>query len=205
MTPAPARGPRPGRAPCTTTPTVPRRGSPLRRIGDHLSRAVWVFPGHPQQVAPARRWAATLAAALGASFGDARLITSELVTNAIQHSCSSQRGGTITVAVTSGPGLVSIHVHDLGTSTGQLPAPRPAAANGDGLAEGNRGLWIVTALAQEWGTRPAACCPVGQPGDPAAAAGGCCTWATLARQLAPGHTPMTATLDEQRRARSASA
>jgi hypothetical protein len=35
-------------------------------------------------VAPARRWAAALAAARGASPGDARIITSELVTNAIQ-------------------------------------------------------------------------------------------------------------------------
>jgi anti-sigma regulatory factor (Ser/Thr protein kinase) len=189
MTPAPARRPRPGRASWMAIPVVPHRGSPPRGGGDHLGVAVLVFPGHPQQVGPARRWAATLAGALGASPGDARLITSELVTNAIQHSCSSQRGGTITVAVTSGPGLVGIHVHDLGTSTGQLPAPRPAAANGDGLAEGNRGLWIVTALAKEWGTRPAACCPASQGGDPAAAAGGCCTWATVARQLAPGHTP----------------
>ena len=182
MTQAPAHRSAPDPVPGTTTPTVPRRGSPPRCKVDHTRVAVQVFPGHPQQVASARRWAATLAAALGASPSEARLITSELVTNAIVHTRSSQRGGTITVAITGGPGRVTIHVHDRGSSSGQTPASWPLAAKADGLAEGNRGLWIVSVLGADWGTRPAARCPASQPGDPATAAGGCCTWCTLAWQ-----------------------
>jgi anti-sigma regulatory factor (Ser/Thr protein kinase) len=166
------------------TLAVPHRGNPPGRASDSMSVAVRVFPGHPQQVAPARRWAAALAAAHGASPGDARLITSELVTNAIVHSRSSQRGGTLTVAITTEPGQITIHVHDLGTGNAgnALPAPRPVNISGAGLAEGHRGLWIVTALGTEWGTRPAAHCPATRPGDPAAVSGGCCTWCTLACQ-----------------------
>jgi anti-sigma regulatory factor (Ser/Thr protein kinase) len=149
-----------------------------------MSVAARVFPGHPQQVAAARRWAAELAAAQGASPGDARLITSELVTNAIAHTRSSQRGGRLTVAIATEPGQITIHVHDLGTGNANrmLPTRWPVDMGGDGLTEGHRGLWIVTALGSEWGTRPAADCPATQPGDPATSAGGCCTWCTLTCQ-----------------------
>jgi serine/threonine-protein kinase RsbW len=164
--------------PHPNTPAASRRASPPPGNDDHVSVAVRVFPGHPQQIAAARRWAATLAAAHGASHADACLITSELATNAVQHTRSSQRGGTITVAITSGPGQMTIHVHDLGTTTGQQPTPQPVTTDEHRLTEGNRGLWIVTVLGTGWGTRPATCCPVSQPGDPATVVGGC-TWCTL--------------------------
>lgn len=64
-------------------------------------------------------------------------VNRELAANAIAHSRSGRAGGTFTVAVAAGPDGVTIHVHDLGTGDGRVPAPRQAAD--DGLAEGGRG------------------------------------------------------------------
>ena len=83
------------------------------------------------------------------------------------------------MVVAAGPDGVTIHVHDLGTGDGRVPAPRRVADDGDHLAEGRRGLPIVIALSAESGTRLVAQCPAREPGDPAAQAGGCCAWCRL--------------------------
>jgi Histidine kinase-like ATPase domain len=105
-------------------------------------------------------------------------MVSELVTNAIQHTRSGQPGGVVMVAVADGWDGVTVHVHDLGAPGGQVPRPQPTG--GDGLAEGGRGLPIVAAISEQWGTVPAAWCPVRGPGEPAADADGRCTWCHLA-------------------------
>src|SRR5260370_22973535 len=134
-----------------------------RGLGDHLSVAAWLCPGLPEYVAGVRRWAQAVAGAWGVASADVGLAVGELVTNAIVHTRSGQPGGTVTVAVAGGWDGVTIHVHDLGAVGGQVPRPRLAAARGDGLAEGGRGLPIVAAVGEQWGTVPAACCPVWVP------------------------------------------
>jgi len=147
---------------------------------DHLNVAAWLFPGLAEHVAGVRRWAQAVASAWGALGPETGLVVSELVTNAIVHTRSGQPGGTVTVAIAGGWDAVIVHVHDLGAKSGQVPRLRSAAADGDGLAEGGRGLQIVAGVCEQWGTVPAAWCPVWGPGDPAAEVGGCCTWCRLA-------------------------
>ena len=142
--------------------------------------AVRTFAGQPEHAAQVRAWVRALAATTcPAAANSAELAAAELAANAIAHSRSGRPGGTFTVAVTAGPDGVTIHVHDLGTGDGRVPAPRRAADDGDHLAEGGRGLPIVIALSAECGTRPVAQCPAREPGDPAAQAGGCCAWCRL--------------------------
>ena len=137
-----------------------------------------MFPGLPVHVAGVRGWAQAVAEAWGACAADMGLVVSELVTNALVYTRSGLPGGIDIVAIAGGWDQVTVHVHDLGNAGGLVP--RPAAGDGDGLAEGGRGLRIVAAVGAEWGMVPAAWCPVWGPADPAAEAGGCCTWCRLA-------------------------
>jgi hypothetical protein len=157
------------------------------RPGDHLSVAAWMLPGLAEHVPGARYWAQAVAAAWGAA-ADTGLVVTELVTNAIRHTRSGLPGGTVTVAIAGGWDGVTVHVHDLGAADGQVPRPRVAAADQDGLADGGLGLPIVAAVGTRWGSIPAARCPVWGPGDPAAEADGRCTWCHLACGPGePGH------------------
>ena len=162
----------------------PMDGDPaccLAGSGDgHMSVAARMFPGCPEQVTAARRWAEALAGAWGAAGADAGLAVSELVTNALQHTRSGQPRGMITVAIAADPGGVTIHVHDLGASNGQVPRLRPTTVDLDGLADSGQGLQIVAAIGVEWGYAPAARCAAEGPDNPVADAGGCCTWCRLA-------------------------
>lgn len=72
---------------------------------------------------------------------DARLIVSELVTNAIRHTHT----GRVVVSVTRHPDRVRIVV----TDTSRIP-PAPAVPDSD--AETGRGLWLVGQLATGWGS-----------------------------------------------------
>lgn len=77
------------------------------------------------------------------------LLVSELVTNAVQHSPQST---TVTVEVLRGERTVRIAVTDAGAL---LPRPRRAASFAESsAAEHGRGLLLVEALAESWGSRP---------------------------------------------------
>jgi anti-sigma regulatory factor (Ser/Thr protein kinase) len=94
--------------------------------------------------------------------GDAELIASEYVTNAVRHTASGQ-GGAIHVTVAATPDGVRIEVTDHGSATsraaggelagesrGAAPGPaRPGA--GAWEDENGRGLLIVDSLATRWG------------------------------------------------------
>jgi anti-sigma regulatory factor (Ser/Thr protein kinase) len=152
--------------------------------------AVRVFPGQAEQAPHARRWVRALAlAANSGAADDAELVLAELFTNAVLHTASGTRGGTVTVAVTA-DGV--IHVHDLGM-TGGLPCPgltRPRPPRDGHLRESGQGLLLVAAMSTGWVHLPAARCPAAGPGD-TAAAGGCCTWCHPAAWL-PRQAPCTA-------------
>ena len=102
-------------------------------------------PGSPEQVAGARAFITrTLAGVPGVDSDAATLLTSELVTNAIQHTDSGAPGGTVTVVVIGVPGGVLVEVVDDGS------AGTPTV-KGDLLAAEGHGLFLVQALAAQWG------------------------------------------------------
>jgi anti-sigma regulatory factor (Ser/Thr protein kinase) len=110
----------------------------------------FVLPSIPESVRVAR---SRVRAALGFHHldqyaEDAAIITSELVTNAIQHACGD---GTETVGVTlvraRNPEAVTVIVSD---PSSDGPAMRETPAD----SERGRGLRIVAALSAHWGWYP---------------------------------------------------
>ena len=101
------------------------------------------FPGSQDQVAHARAFVRE--AILGCPLADdAILLTSELCTNALQHSRSGN-GGAFEVTVCCRPGSLRIEVRDNGSaSTPTRQAPESRDENG-------RGLEVVACLAHRWG------------------------------------------------------
>lgn len=102
-----------------------------------------IFPGDPAQVGHARRFVQQALAAYRAAT-DAALLTSELATNAIQHTATGQ-GGTFEVIVCQRPATIRIAVLDQGSLT--IPEPAPD----EGLQISGRGLTLVDTLARQWG------------------------------------------------------
>ena len=110
---------------------------------------VFVFPSIPESVRIARFHvrAALGFHGLGEYADDAEIITSELVTNAIQH---VRDDGTNTIVVTLArvwnPAAVTVVVSD---SSSEGPVRRDTSAD----SEQGRGLQIVEALSVHWGWR----------------------------------------------------
>lgn len=77
---------------------------------------------------------------------EAVLLTSELCTNALQHS-QSGNGGSFEVTVYHVPGSLRVEVRDDGS------ASSPASRSFDSCSEDGRGLEIVAFLAHRWGQR----------------------------------------------------
>ncbi len=105
------------------------------------------IPGQAQHVAAAR---AFVVRTLGdCAYADtAVLLTSELVTNSLQHSRSCRHGGTITVTLITIPDGIRAEVVDEGGAT--APALRSSQGEPPGLAEDGRGLQLVDMLADRW-------------------------------------------------------
>jgi anti-sigma regulatory factor (Ser/Thr protein kinase) len=106
-----------------------------------------VLPGTPQSVSAARQIARQLLGDEHPATETAMLLVSELVTNSVMHSRSGEPGGSVTVALCSGPAGILIQVCDDGGSS----EPRVSAIAGDG-AEHGYGLLLVDVLAERWGT-----------------------------------------------------
>lgn len=106
------------------------------------------IPGQAEHVAEAR---AFVSRTLGADCPEADtviLLTSELVTNSIQHSRSGRDGGTITITLIAVPDGIRAEVIDEGGPTHPMlscsqvePAP---------LTENGRGLQLVQMLSARW-------------------------------------------------------
>ena len=77
----------------------------------------------------------------GDAIDDARLLTSELVTNAVRHAGSATYGLTVRV----GGGILRVGVTDGDTA---LPADPERPADG---AESGRGMWLLDLIARKWG------------------------------------------------------
>lgn len=103
------------------------------------------IPGRPEQVSGTRAFIGrTLGGLPGVDRDAATLLTSELVTNAIQHTDSGTPGGMVTVIVIEVPGGVLVEVADEGS------AGTPVVKADLYAAEGH-GLFLVQKLATQWG------------------------------------------------------
>jgi anti-sigma regulatory factor (Ser/Thr protein kinase) len=136
-----------------------RVGAERRPVGAHSiaargaagnSRAVVLgsltIPGRPEQVGLARAFVARTLSAnqTGADADAATLLTSEIVTNAIQHTKSGVDGGTVTIVVIGVSRGVLVEVIDDGS------AGTPVV-KGDLYAAEGHGLFLVQHLASQWG------------------------------------------------------
>ena len=101
--------------------------------------------GRPEQVATARGFVRRIVTHVGAIDSDAAtLLTSELVTNAIQHTRSGREGGTVTVVVLAVSEGVLVEVIDAGS-------PGVPVVKADLYAQQGHGLFLVQRLATQWG------------------------------------------------------
>ena len=109
-----------------------------------------VLPGRPEAAAGARDFARKALAGYPAA-DDAVLCLDELVSNAILHSRSGLPGGTLEVRLTVTDASVLAEVVDAG------PLGVPLAVSRDTFAERGRGLVLVEALTQAWGSTGRGC------------------------------------------------
>ena len=104
------------------------------------------IPGRAEQVATARAFVSRTLSShhAGADNDAATLLTSEIVTNAIQHTKSGIDGGTVTIVVIGVPRGVLVEIIDNGS------AGTPVV-KGDLYAAEGHGLFLVQHLAAQWG------------------------------------------------------
>jgi anti-sigma regulatory factor (Ser/Thr protein kinase) len=111
--------------------------------------SVVLLPYAPSSVAAARWQLATdlrEAGTVAAAIGDAALVLSELLSNAIRHAAPLP-GRTVRVAWTLSDGSLQVSVSDGGGTT------RPRAGHPAPTSLGGRGLEIVDCLSSTWGIR----------------------------------------------------
>jgi anti-sigma regulatory factor (Ser/Thr protein kinase) len=72
---------------------------------------------------------------------DASLLTTELMTNAVQHG-----SGAVELEIAVHDGLLHIGVHD---DAADLPVTRGVTR---ATLEGGRGIWLVQSIARDWGS-----------------------------------------------------
>ena len=104
------------------------------------------IPGRPEEVSTARAFVSRTLSSyqIGADNDAATLLTSEIVTNAIQHTKSGVDGGTVTIVVIGVPRGVLVEIIDDGS------AGTPVV-KGDLYAAEGHGLFLVQHLAAQWG------------------------------------------------------
>jgi anti-sigma regulatory factor (Ser/Thr protein kinase) len=104
------------------------------------------IPGRPELVATARAFVSQTLSShrVGADYDAATLLTSEIVTNAIQHTKSGVDSGTVTIVVIRVPRGVLVEIIDDGS------AGTPVV-KGDLYAAEGHGLFLVQHLAAQWG------------------------------------------------------
>ncbi len=106
-----------------------------------------VLPGRPESVSAARQLARQVLGDGNPVTETAMLLVSELVTNSVMHSKSGEPGGSVTVALCSGPAGILIQVRDDGGPSEPRVSTMPT-----GGAEHGYGLLLVDVLADRWGT-----------------------------------------------------
>ncbi len=122
-------------------------GHPVPRPGAIAELEPWhrlVVSGRPEQVSAARAFIRQVLRVGHPGLERVTLLTSELVTNSVNHSDSRLDGGTITVTVRTAAGRVRVEVQDDGGPTA------PTLRGEDDLAEAGRGLRLIDAYSLSW-------------------------------------------------------
>ena len=114
-----------------------------------LVPVLWRFPAHPASVRRARH---VVAEALPDAFrpqlgDDLRLLTSELVTNAIRHGACGEGGDLVELVLWPADGHYWLAVSNPGMG-------KPELVRADAHSESGRGLILVDRLAAAWTVRP---------------------------------------------------
>jgi len=127
-------------------PDIAASHSPQRQgaIADVDAWYRLVICGRPEQVGVARAFVRQVLGYGHPGTERVTLLTSELVTNSVNHSESRLEGGTITVTVRTSADCVRVEVRDDGGPS----APRLCAE--EDLAEAGRGLRLVEAYSLMW-------------------------------------------------------
>jgi anti-sigma regulatory factor (Ser/Thr protein kinase) len=122
--------------------------TPADSAGNSRARVLGslTIPGRPEQVGLARTFVARTLDTnqVGADADTVTLLTSEIVTNAIQHTKSGVDGGTVTIVVIGISRGVLVEIIDDGS------AGTPVV-KGDLYAAEGHGLFLVQQLASQWG------------------------------------------------------
>jgi anti-sigma regulatory factor (Ser/Thr protein kinase) len=105
--------------------------------------SIRVFLGLPAQVRRVREYVAQAAGGCPV-VDDVILLATEVATNAVVHTASG-KGGTFTVVVRPGDGVIRVEVHDGGSEAS------PGIRATEALAGSGRGLDLVESLATRWG------------------------------------------------------
>ncbi len=125
-----------------------RRPGPRGTIGGTRATVLGslTIPGRPEQVATARAFVSRTLSSyqVGTDNDAATLLTSEIVTNAIQHTKSGVDGGIVTIVVIGVPHGVLVEIIDDGSAS--IPIVK-----GDLYAAEGHGLFLVQHLAAQWG------------------------------------------------------
>lgn len=103
------------------------------------------IPGRPEHVCAARSFVEKALDEASPATDAAVLLASETVTNAVLHSNSRRRGGTVTITIIKAGGGTRIEVTDDGS---EVSAP---VVKGPGCVSGGHGLFLVQTLADHWG------------------------------------------------------
>jgi anti-sigma regulatory factor (Ser/Thr protein kinase) len=103
------------------------------------------IPGRPDRVSEARAFVRKVVGPDYPAVDAVILLTSEIVTNAVMHSDSRRAGGSVTVLMIEISGGLRVEVADSGSV---LSAP---VVRGDVYASDGHGLYLVQALADQWG------------------------------------------------------
>ena len=120
-----------------------------------LVPSLWRFPAHPASVGRARAVVAEVRpAGLPAEVAlDLRLVTSELVTNAIRYGARRREEEVVEVVLWPADGHYWVAVSDPGSGK---PEPAGPAGNPRADSERGRGLVLVDSLAAAWAVVPRA-------------------------------------------------
>jgi anti-sigma regulatory factor (Ser/Thr protein kinase) len=139
--------------------------TPTEAVEDPVAMAETVvlgaiaIPGRGEQVRVARAFVAGVLRELAAPdeaapdeavLDNAALLTSELVTNAIRHTRSGESGGSVGLMVAAVPDGIRVEVTDSGSA-----ASSPVVKQDSYTCDGH-GLFLVEAVAREWGCRRSA-------------------------------------------------
>jgi len=117
----------------------------LARMAGAAVLGTLTLPGRADQVRTAREFIAGALGELEAITDTAVLLTSELVTNAVRHSRSAEPGGAVLVVVLEIADGIRVEVTDNGSDTSS------PAVKGDTFASDGHGLFLVEAMARQWG------------------------------------------------------